>query len=223
MAEAASPDADRAFPDASAYLPEWIVHLLARLILFLRAHSLAAGHRRVSGVPSWFHAQPNLPPVSARTRAVPARGAFGQTMAWMRRRRGIGSGRPYGRERTSTIAAFGGSLHGVRAGLLRCGLPWRENPAIAPGMTGMTATTPAADRMVMPLSPKNAFAPPSALTVAPCAAELAFARYFVPPADAMSGGGKKLAPSGRPVATAIAGDPRTHGKNLAPQMHADSH
>ena len=144
MAEASSPDADLTLPDAAACLREWIVALLARLILLLRAHSLATGHRCASRAPSLFQVQPSLPPLAVHTRAATARaatarGAFDQTVAWMRRCRDIGSGRRYWRERTSTIAAFGGSPRGVRAGLRRCGLPWRETPAITPGMIGMAA------------------------------------------------------------------------------------
>ncbi len=177
MAEASSPDADRAFPDPSAYLPEWVVHLLAWLILFLREHGPAAGHRRTRGVPSWFHARPNLPPGSAQALAAPVRGAFGRAIAWMCRRRSIDPGHPHRPELASTIAAFGGSVHGFRAGLPPCGLQWWKN-------SGDRAQHDRHDRAgatVMRLSPKNDFhAPSPVLAVAPAAAAPTAVRPAMP-------------------------------------------
>ena len=42
-AEAYAPDADRAGPDAFAPPPEWLVHILAMLILFLPACMILYG------------------------------------------------------------------------------------------------------------------------------------------------------------------------------------
>ncbi|MGA3403502.1 MAG: hypothetical protein ABSC95_30175, partial [Acetobacteraceae bacterium] len=53
-ASACSPDADRAGSDASARLPEWLVHLIALVIHFMLKRMLAAQLRR-SGLPYWWH------------------------------------------------------------------------------------------------------------------------------------------------------------------------
>ncbi len=90
-ADACSPDADRAGPDVSARLPEWVVHLLALVIRFILEHSLAARSRR-SPLPSWWHDRPDLPLGSAQAAAASVRGAFGNSIAWMCLRRGIRTG-----------------------------------------------------------------------------------------------------------------------------------
>jgi hypothetical protein len=132
-AEAYAPDADRAGPDSPAHLPEWLVHCLAHLILFLLEHLLAICPRR-SAQPSCWQDRPDLPPGSAQAEAASIRGQFGNAIAWMCRRRGIGPGHPDWQELSRAIVAFGGSLAGFRAGAPARGLQWWENPNIVPGM-----------------------------------------------------------------------------------------
>jgi hypothetical protein len=88
-AEAYTPDADRAGPDAPAHTPEWLVQCLVRLILFVLEHLLAGFPHRSFAQPSW-HDRPDLPPGSAQAEAASIRGSFGTAIAWMCRRHGIG-------------------------------------------------------------------------------------------------------------------------------------
>jgi len=132
-AEAHAPDADRTGPDAPAHLPEWLVHCLARLILLLLESLLGAGPHR-SRLPSWWHDRPDLPAGSTQAEAASRRGHFGNAIAWMCRRTGVGPGHPDWPELSRAIVAFGGSVAGFRAGLPPCGLQWWDNPRIVPGM-----------------------------------------------------------------------------------------
>ena len=150
-AQASSPDPDRAVPNASTRLPEWVVHLIALVIRFLLERTLAHGSRRAR-LPSWWHDRPDLPPGSAMALAASIRGSFGNAIAWMCLRRGIGPGHPEWPELSRAIVAFGGSLKGFRPGLPAYGLQWWENPDIVPGMTGMPTPTPAADTLALRLS-----------------------------------------------------------------------
>ena len=145
-AGAGSPDADRAGSDASSRLPEWVVHLIALVIRFMLERMLAAcsAHSRL---PSWWHDRPDLPPGSIEALAASIRGPFGNAIAWMCRRRGIGPGHPDWPELSRAIVAFGGSVKGFRAGLPPCGLQWWENPNVVPGMAGETTAAPAAMAM----------------------------------------------------------------------------
>ena len=152
-ADARAPDADRAAPDASTRLPEWVVHLLARIIRFMLERMLAGRSGR-SELPSWWHDRPDLPPASAQALAASTRGPFGNAIAWMCLRRSIGPGHPDWPYVARTIVAFGGSVKGFRAGLPACGLQWWENPNILPGMIGETVATPAAAAMAVLLSPQ---------------------------------------------------------------------
>ena len=114
-ADAYSPDADRAGPDASARMPEWLVHLIALFIHFMLKRMLAAQLRR-SRLPSWWDDRPDLPAGSTQSEAASIRGPFGRSIAWMCRRRGIGPGHPDWPELSRAIVAFGGSMKGVRPG-----------------------------------------------------------------------------------------------------------
>jgi hypothetical protein len=150
-AGAYSPDADRAGPDASARLPEWVVHLLALVVHFVLERMLAARSRR-SPLPSWSHDRPDLPAGSAQAEAASIRGPFGRSIAWMCRRRGIGPGHPDWPELSRAIVAFGGSVKGARPGLPATGLLWWENPNVTPGIVGETTAAPAATAMALLLS-----------------------------------------------------------------------
>ena len=168
LAEASSPDANRAGPDAPvARLPEWLVHLLALVIRFL----LERGLSRRARLPSWWHYRPDLPAGSIQALAASIRGPFGHAIACMCRRRGIGPGHPDWPELSRAIVAFGGSIKGFRPGLPACGLQWWDNPDIIPGMSGMPTPTPAADAMASLLAREVlADAPPSALLAVPATA-----------------------------------------------------
>jgi len=148
-AEAYVPDADRAGPDVSAHLPEWVVHCLAQLILLLLETLLAIRPRRSSAQPSWWQDRPDLPAGSAQAEAASIRGQFGIAIAWMCRRYGIGPGHPDWPELSRAIVAFGGSVRGFRAGLPACGLQWWENPRIVPGMV-LFVSAPAAASAALP-------------------------------------------------------------------------
>jgi len=159
-ADAYSPDADRAGPDPSARLPEWVVHLLARIIRFMLERMLAACSRR-SPLPSWYHDRPDLPAGSTQAEAASLRGPFGRSVAWMCRRRGIGPGHPDWPYLARTIVAFGGSVKGARPGLPACGLLWWENPNVTPGIVDETPAPPAAAAMALLLSRQAAAVAPA--------------------------------------------------------------
>jgi hypothetical protein len=134
-AEAYPPDADRTGPeDVSGQLPEWLILCLAKLIRFLLESLLAICPRRSYKLPSWWQDRPDLPAGSAQAEAASVRGPFGNAIAWMCRRHGIGPGHPEWPELSRAIVAFGGSLAGFRAGAPARGLQWWENPAVVPGM-----------------------------------------------------------------------------------------
>jgi hypothetical protein len=167
-ADAASPDADRDGPDVR--LPEWVVHLLALVIRFILLCRIAA-HSRRARLPYWGHDRPDLPPASAQALAASARGAFGNAIAWMCRRRGIGPGHPDWPYLSRAIMAFGGSIKGARPGLPACEPRWWENPDIMPGMVGDPAARPAAEALASLLSRQAAAtAAPPAPTAEPAAA-----------------------------------------------------
>ena len=133
-AEAYSPDADRAGPDAPAQLPEWLVRCIAILIYCVLKHLLALRQDRSLRLPSWWQDRPDLPLCSAQALAAATRGSFGTAIAWMCRRYGIGPGHPEWPELSRAIVAFGGSVERFRPGLPACGLQWWENPNVVPGM-----------------------------------------------------------------------------------------
>jgi|GEM_PF-5343203 len=178
-AGACSPDADRAGSDASARLPEWLVHLIALVIHFMLKRMLAAQLRR-SGLPYWWHDRPDLPAGSTQAEAASIRGPFGRSIAWMCRRRGIGPGHPEWPELARAIVAFGGSVKGARPGLPATGLLWWENPNVTPGIVGETAAAPAATAMALLLSrlATAAAASPAPKTIVRSEAEPALAPAF---------------------------------------------
>jgi hypothetical protein len=166
--DAHSPDADRAGPDAR--VPEWVVQLLILVIRFILQHSLAARSRRAR-LAWWGHDRPDLPPGSMQALAASIRGEFGNAIAWMCRRRGIGPGHPDWPELSRAIVAFGGSVKGARPGLPACGLQWWENPNLIPGMSGEIPAAPAAEALASLLSRQAAAnALPPAPNVEPAAA-----------------------------------------------------
>jgi hypothetical protein len=169
-ANAHSPDANRAGPDAPPPLPEWVVRLVTLIIRLILECSFGARSRR-SRPPSWWHGRPDLPAGSIQALAASIRGPFGNAIAWMCRRRGIGPGHPDWPELARAIVAFGGSVKGARPGLPACGLQWWENPDLVPGMIGETPATAAAEALASLLS-QDAIAntPPPAPNIEPAAA-----------------------------------------------------
>ncbi len=144
LAEAYSTDSDRAGPDALAHRPKWLVHCLAHLILFLLRRLLAIHSPRFCRPQSRWQDRPDLPAGSAQAEAASIRGQFGNAIAWMCFRRGIGPGHADWPELSRAIVAFGGSLKGFRAGAPAWGLQWWENPNVVPGMIGTIAAMPTA-------------------------------------------------------------------------------
>jgi hypothetical protein len=130
-AEAYLPDTDRDEPGA---LPEWFVHFLAMLILFLLEHVHAARLNHSRRLQTWPDDRPDLPAGSTQSEAASIRGPFGRAIAWMCRRHGIGPGHEDWPELSRAIVAFGGSLKGFRAGAPAIGLQWWDNPNIVQGM-----------------------------------------------------------------------------------------
>ena len=130
-ADAASPDADRAGPDAPAPLPEWVVHFVTLLIRLILQLSLAARSRRAR-LPSWWHERPDLPAASAQALAASVRGEFGTAIAWMCRRRGIGPGHPDWPYLSRAIVAFGGGRSGSDPAFRRAGCNGGKTPTSCP-------------------------------------------------------------------------------------------
>ena len=152
---------DRAGSDARAQSPEWLVRWLALLIFFLLEPLNALRVLRSGRLPSYWQDRPDLPPGSAQAEAASIRGPFGNAIAWMCRRYGIGPGHPDWPELSRAIVAFGGSVAGFRAGLPACGLQWWENPYIVPGMiASFSAPVAATASLLQPQALANA--PPSA-------------------------------------------------------------
>ncbi len=133
LAEAYTTDSDRAGPDALAHRPKWLVHCLAHLILFLLRRLLAIHSPRFCRPQSRWQDRPDLPAGSAQAEAASVRGQFGNAIAWMCFRRGIGPGHADWPELSRAIVAFGGSLQGFHAGAPAWGLQWWENPNVVPG------------------------------------------------------------------------------------------
>jgi hypothetical protein len=163
-AEAYAPDADRAGSKGSAHAPEWVVLCIAMLIHFLLEHVFAARLRRSSEVqPWWLNRRSDLPPGSAQDEAASIRGQFGNAIAWMCRRHGVGPGHKDWPELSRAIVAFGGSVKGARAGIPASGLQWWENPNIVPGMVPGFGTPAPASTLLQreavanaPLTARNA-------------------------------------------------------------------
>jgi hypothetical protein len=138
-AHAYSPDADRAGPDVFAPPPDWLVHILVRLILFLYQHVAGFRRRRARGLPSWWVSRPDMAPGSTQELAASVRGPFGNAIAQMCLYWGIGPGHKDWPYLSRTIVAFGGSLHGIDGRC--CKQPWWESPIFVPGMVRADADT----------------------------------------------------------------------------------
>jgi hypothetical protein len=199
-AGACSPDADRDDADAGSRLPEWLVHLLAMIIRFMLERSIAA-HMRRAGLTSWCHDRPDLPAGSIQALAASIRGPFGNAIAWMCLRRGIGPGHADWPELSRAIVAFGGSLRGFRAGAPARGLQWWEHPNVIPGMIGEPIEAPAATAMAALLSRQAIVeAPAPAPThVSRCEPEPAQARAILRQVLARLGSGPPTGPPAVPV------------------------
>ncbi|HTW73102.1 MAG TPA: hypothetical protein VME47_24710 [Acetobacteraceae bacterium] len=126
-AYAYAPDADRAGSDASARLSNRLIRFLVLVAFLVREYWLAIRDYRAGTLPSWWYCRSDLPPGSVQQLAASIRGEFGNAIAWMCRRRGIGPGHKDWPELSRAIVAFGGSIKGFRPGLPACGLQWWEN------------------------------------------------------------------------------------------------
>ena len=190
-----SPDADRAQSDASARLPEWLVHFIALFIHFMLGRMLAAQLRR-SRLPFWQDDRPELAAGSTQSEAASIRGPFGRSIAWMCRRRGIGPGHPDWPELARAIVAFGGSIKGARPGLPATGLLWWENPNVLPGAAREPVAAPAAEAMALLLSRAAvaAAASPAPTSVAHSEAEPVVAPVFQRQVLARAGTGPPTGP-----------------------------
>jgi hypothetical protein len=144
-AGACSPDANRAAEDALARLPEWLVQLLAVLILMFRR--VRAARLRTALLRAWCHERPDLVPGSTQHIAALVRGAFGNCIAWMCLYDGVGPGHRNWPELSRAILAFGGSLRAFdpsRRDRPAMGQPWWGNPYVLPGLPAPQRETPAA-------------------------------------------------------------------------------
>ena len=175
-AEAFAPYADRAASDMGAHPPEWLVHWLTVLILFLTEPLNAVRLLRSGRLASLrWQARPDLPAGSAQAYYAAVRGEFGTSIRWMCLRHGIGPGHKDWPELSRAIVAFGGSLDGFWEGAPPCGLQWWENPGVVPGMVlvpGFSAFAAAPASLVQPQAAADA--PPRAPHAMP--AEAAHAR-----------------------------------------------
>jgi hypothetical protein len=133
-AEAYVPDANRAGPGAPAQPPEWLARWIALLIFFLLEPFNTVRLLRSGRLQSWWQERADLPAGSAQAEAASIRGHFGNAIAWMCHRRGIGPGHKDWPELSRAIVAFGGSLRGFHAGAPARGLQWWENPNVVPGI-----------------------------------------------------------------------------------------
>jgi len=174
-ADADSPDADRAGPDASARLPEWLVQLIATL-LHTMLRCMRAARWRNARLRAWCHERPDLEPGSGQHLAAVIRGAFGNSIAWMCLYDGIGPGHRDWPALSRAILAFGGSLRAFdpgRRGRPAMGQPWWGNPYVMPGLPAPQRETPAAGALAAVLArdtAEAASAPAGAVAPAPHAA-----------------------------------------------------
>jgi hypothetical protein len=143
-AQAYSSDANRAGP-------EGLIRWLALLICFLMEPWNAVRLLRASRQAAWWQERLDLPAGSAQAEAASIRGAFGNAIAWMCHRHGVGPGHKNWPELSRAIVAFGGSLNGFRAGAPAWPLQWWENPNVVPGFVpGFGASTAATAGLPQP-------------------------------------------------------------------------
>jgi hypothetical protein len=181
LAQAFAPYADRAGAEASAHPPEWLVHWLTVLILFLTNPLNAVRLLRSGRRPSWrFQNRPDLPPGSAQEYFASVRGPFGNSIRWRCMRYGIGPGHKDWPDLSRYIVAFGGSLAGFRPGLPPCGLYWWENPGAVPGMVHGFGAPPATTLLQRQAIANAALPAPRATQAQAAHAEAAHARLPAP-------------------------------------------
>jgi hypothetical protein len=214
-----TPPAEAYIPDANRAGPEGLVRWLALLICVLLEPWNAVRLFRNSRPKYWWpDRRPDLPAGSTQAEAAAVRGAFGNAIAWMCRRRGIGPGHPDWPELSRAIVAFGGSHKGLDFGAPAWGLQWWENPNVVPGMvTGFGLPSAVTASPVQPQAVAGALSP------APSAIQAETARARVPaawsPASwrqdfARAGPGPSTGPPGCPgLPTFIMSDAR--GRSMA--------
>ena len=178
LADTYSPDADRVGLDASGPLPEWLVHALVTLIVFIRQHVLIRRPRHNWSLPGWYVGRPGPLPASTPELAAMIRGAWGHEIAHVCRYDGIGPGHPDWPELSRAILAFGGSLRGVdgrkhprpwwhalgfapslaRADTAAAALPPEAEPVSAPSAPAATAEAAGSGHAVLPAPRRPVFA-----------------------------------------------------------------
>ena len=182
-------DADRAGPDGPERVPEWVVHFLALLILFLLEHVEALSLRRSLGLPSRWQDLPSGPP---QAEATSVRSSLGTAIAWMCRRHGIGPGHPEWPEMSRAIMAFGGTLAGYRTDAPPCMLQWWTNPNTVPGVVpGFGAPAAGAASLLQLQAVANAAAPAPNVMRAVNATQ-AVAAHAMSPASWVSAAGRHV-------------------------------
>ena len=122
LAEAYSPDANRAGQDASARLPERLAHLLRLLVLCVVDCMLAVRPGRARLAPARVHDRPDLPPGSAPALAASPLGSVGTAIAWTCRRFGMLRGHPDWPEvsRAPVVVLYRGVPRQLRRAARRC-------------------------------------------------------------------------------------------------------
>jgi hypothetical protein len=221
-AEAYVPDANRAGPGAPAQPPEWLARWIALLIFFLLEPFNTVRLLRSGRLQSWWQERADLPAGSAQAEAASIRGHFGNAIAWMCYRRGIGPGHKDWPELSRAIVAFGGNVAGFRAGFPAGGLHWWENPTVVPGIVPGFGVPAAAATLLQRQAAANAAPPaPDAMQAEAAQADVAHARL---PASwlsaskrhslARAGPGPSTGPPGCPgLPTAVMFDAR--GRSMA--------
>jgi len=145
-ADAFAADENRHGEAVSARRPEWLVHLLVRIILFMLRTRLVRQCYQ-SRLPEWMTARPDLPPASALALAAWIRGEFGNAVAWMCMRRGIGPGHREWPYLSHAIVAFGGSLERVDGRLYP--MQWWDSHWIAPAVVSPEPAAPSATALLL--------------------------------------------------------------------------
>jgi hypothetical protein len=130
--EAYFPDADRGEPDETCQVPTWVIHLLARLIIFMLEHVYGLcldDEGRL--VPVGQDGQ-NLPMGLVQANAASIRNPFRSSIVWMCHCHGIGQGQENWQELSDVIMAFGDGVDGFAADVPVSWLPWRDNACVVP-------------------------------------------------------------------------------------------
>ena len=129
-------------------------------------------------MPEWWVDLPDLPPGSAQALAVSLRGPFGNVVARLCLRRGIGPGHPEWPYLSRTIVAFGGSLAGLDG---RTRPPeWWESHWIVPAVVRPDEPPPSPVETLLARQDAAAFPSPSQPAAAAAAAHAVLPAFWLP-------------------------------------------